>query len=191
MLPFRARLSIYPGQALCNKQIALFSYRKSYAPPLCVISLQYAFRTSPVMTMKLTIIRLQHFSAQDRLDLKKIWPAADLSALEKTLGEQQQLWAAKFNDRLLAAVQVKINGTQGELVELMVREVTRRRGVGSYLLAELLANNPAITQWWIADANVEERATMAAFMQHGGFIAQSGGWGRLTAAQANKPASRL
>lgn len=128
------------------------------------------------MTMKLTIIRLQHFSDQDRLDLAKIWPAADLAALEKSLSEQQQVWAAKFNDRLLAAVQVTLKGTQGELVDLLVREVTRRRGVGSYLLAELLAQNAAITQWWIADSNVEDRATTAAFMQHSGFIAQAGGW---------------
>ena len=126
--------------------------------------------------MKLTIIRLQHFSDQDRLDLAKIWPAADLIALEKALSEQQQVWAAKFNDRLLAAVQVTLKGTQGELVDLIVREVTRHRGVGSYLLAELLAQNAAISQWWIADTNVEDWATTAAFMQQNGFIAQAGGW---------------
>jgi N-acetylglutamate synthase-like GNAT family acetyltransferase len=127
--------------------------------------------------MKLTIIRLQHFSDQDRLDLAKIWPAADIKTLENALGEQQQIWAAKFNDRLLAAVQVTIQGTQGELRDLTVREVTRRRGVGCYLLAELLAQNSAITQWWLAEDNVEDRATMTAFMQHGGFSAQAGGWG--------------
>lgn len=127
--------------------------------------------------MKLTIIRLQHFSAQDRLDLAKIWPNADLSALETALDEQQQLWAAKFNDRLLAAVKVTISGTHGELINFSVREVTRRRGVGGYLLEDLLAQNPSITQWWIADNNVEDRQAMAAFMRHGGFIAQVGGWG--------------
>lgn len=131
------------------------------------------------MTMKLTIIRLHHFSDQDRLDLAKIWPAADIKTLEKALTEEQQIWAARFNDRLLAAVQVTIKGTQGELADFVVREVTRRRGVGSYLLAELLAQNPSITQWWLADSGVEERAMMAAFMQHSGFIAQAGGWGRL------------
>ena len=31
--------------------------------------------------MKLTIIRLQHFSDQDRIDLGKIWPSQDLSTL--------------------------------------------------------------------------------------------------------------
>lgn len=129
--------------------------------------------------MKLTIIRLKHLSAQDRLDLAKIWPGADLAMLEKSLDEQHQLYAAKFNDRLLAAVRATIKGTHGELEELMVREVTRRRGVGKYLLEEVLAQNPAITQWWIADAGFSDREAAAAFMQSGGFVAQVGGWGWL------------
>ncbi|MGB9095012.1 aspartate 1-decarboxylase autocleavage activator PanM [Erwinia sp.] len=129
--------------------------------------------------MKLTIIRLQHFTAQDRLDLAKIWPEAGLVALEASLNEHQQIWAAKFNNRLLAAVKASIKGTQGELQDFVVREVTRRRGVGSYLLEDLLAQSPGITQWWIADSQVEDREAMAAFMQHAGFIAQVGGWGYL------------
>lgn len=126
--------------------------------------------------MKLTIIRLQHLSAQDRLDLVKIWPNVDLAALEVALDEQQQLWAARFNDRLLAAVKVMISGMRGELVDFCVRHVTRRRGVGSYLLEELLIQSPSISQWWIANKPVEDKQVMAAFMQHGGFIAQTGGW---------------
>lgn len=126
--------------------------------------------------MKLTIIRLQHFSPQDRLDLAKIWPESDLAVLASVLSETQQIWAAKFNDRLLAAVKVTIKGTQGELVDFHVREVTRRRGVGSYLLEELLINNPAIVQWWMADKGVEDHIAMAAFMQHGGFVDQRDGW---------------
>lgn len=129
--------------------------------------------------MKLTIIRLQNFTDQDRLDLAKIWPEADLVALEASLDEHQQVWAAKFNDRLLAAVHASIAGTQGELKDFMVREVTRRRGVGSYLLNDLLAQNPGVVQWWIADRQVEDREVMAAFMRQAGFIAQVGGWGFL------------
>ncbi|WP_455863506.1 aspartate 1-decarboxylase autocleavage activator PanM [Pantoea agglomerans] len=129
--------------------------------------------------MKLTIIRLQNFTDQDRLDLAKIWPQADLVALEASLDEHQQVWAAKFNDRLLAAVNASITGTQGELKDFVVREVTRRRGVGSYLLEDLRAQNPGIVQWWIADRQVEDREVMATFMQRAGFIAQVGGWGFL------------
>ena len=54
--------------------------------------------------MKLTIIRLQHFSDQDRIDLGKIWPSQDLSTL--TLDENHRLYAARFNERLLGAVRV-------------------------------------------------------------------------------------
>lgn len=126
--------------------------------------------------MKLTILRLQDFTAQDRLDLKKIWPEADPDLLEKRLDEHHQIYAAKFNDRLLAAVKATLKGTQGELEEFMVREVTRRRGVGSYLLEEVLALNPAITHWWIADRGDSDRESLAVFMQKHGFIAQHGGW---------------
>ena len=43
--------------------------------------------------MKLTIIRLQHFSDQDRIDLGKIWPSQDLSTL--TLDENHRLYARR------------------------------------------------------------------------------------------------
>ncbi|HBY5376980.1 TPA: aspartate 1-decarboxylase autocleavage activator PanM, partial [Klebsiella pneumoniae] len=56
--------------------------------------------------MKLTIIRLQHFSDQDRIDLGKIWPSQDLSTL--TLDENHRLYAARFNERLLGAVRVTL-----------------------------------------------------------------------------------
>lgn len=126
--------------------------------------------------MKLTILRLQHLTAQDRLDLAKIWPDADITALEKSLDEHHQLYAAKFNDRLLAAVKVHLHGTQGQLEAFMVREVTRRRGVGSYLLEEVLTQNAAITHWWMADSCDKDPQALAIFMQKHRFIAQPGGW---------------
>ena len=126
--------------------------------------------------MKLTILRLQHLTAQDRLDLAKIWPDADITALANSLDEHHQLYAAKFNDRLLAAVHVHLHDTQGQLKAFMVREVTRRRGVGSYLLEEVLAQNPAIGQWWIEDRGNEDRQALAMFMQKHRFDVQPGGW---------------
>lgn len=54
--------------------------------------------------MKLTIIRLQHFSDQDRIDLGKIWPSQDPAAL--MLDENHRIYAARFNERLLGAVRV-------------------------------------------------------------------------------------
>ena len=75
-----------------------------------------------------------------------------------------------------AAVRVTLSGTEGALDSLRVREVTRRRGVGQYLLEEVLRNNPGVSCWWMADAGVEDRGVMTAFMQALGFTAQQGGW---------------
>ncbi len=124
--------------------------------------------------MKLTIIRLQHFSEQDRLDLAKIWPEYDIDTL--ALDDNHRIYAARFNERLLGAVRVTLAGTQATLDSLRVREITRRRGVGQYLLEETLADNAQASSWWMADIGVEDRGAMAAFMQALGFTAQADGW---------------
>lgn len=126
--------------------------------------------------MKLTIIRLQQLGTQDRIDLGKIWPGVDCDALENTLNENHRLYAARFNERLLAAVELDIRGTQGELSKLEVREVTRRRGVGQYLLEEVIAQNSSVTHWWIADDGTADQQVIAAFMQACGFRTQADGW---------------
>ncbi|AGR60821.1 aspartate 1-decarboxylase autocleavage activator PanM [Salmonella bongori] len=124
--------------------------------------------------MKLTIVRLEHFSAQDLIDLGKIWP--EYSAASLSVDDTHRIYAARFNERLLAAVRVTLSGTQGALDSLRVRDVTRRRGVGQYLVEEVIRDNPAIASWWMADVGVEDRAVMAAFMQALGFTAQQDGW---------------
>lgn len=124
--------------------------------------------------MKLTIVRLTHLSEQDIIDLGKIWPEYTPSALQ--LDDGHRVYAAKFNDRLLGAVRVTLSGTQGELDSLCVRELTRRRGVGQYLLEELMRDNPGVSDWRMKDVGVEDRGVMAAFMQALGFRAQTDGW---------------
>lgn len=124
--------------------------------------------------MKLTIIRLTSFSEQDQIDLAKIWPEYSPASLD--IDDTHRIYAARFNDRLLAAVRVTLRGTEGALDSLRVRDVTRRRGVGQYLVEEVMHDNPAMTSWWIADIGVEDRAVMAAFAQALGFTAQQDGW---------------
>jgi ribosomal protein S18 acetylase RimI-like enzyme len=126
--------------------------------------------------MKLTIIRLQQLSEQDRSDLKKIWPQANVGALEKTLSEVHRLYAARFNDRLLAAVWLDITGDKGHMSELEVREVTRRRGVGQYLLQEALAQNLQVKRWTVSQDGSSSPEVIAAFMQATGFVQQDGVW---------------
>ena len=124
--------------------------------------------------MKLTIVRLNNFSAQDLIDLGKIWPEYSASSL--SVDETHRIYAARFNERLLGAVRVTLSGTQGALDSLRVRDITRRRGVGQYLIEEVIRENPDVSSWWMADVGVEDRSVMAAFMQALGFTAQENGW---------------
>ena len=105
---------------------------------------------------------------------QKIWPEYSPSSLQ--VDDNHRIYAARFNERLLAAVRVTLSGIGGTLDSLRVREVTRRRGVGQYLLEEVLRDNPSVSSWWMADAGVEDRGVMTAFMQALGFTAQQGGW---------------
>ncbi|MBJ9226655.1 aspartate 1-decarboxylase autocleavage activator PanM [Citrobacter braakii] len=124
--------------------------------------------------MKLTIVRLDNFSDQDLIDLGKIWPEYSASSL--SVDETHRIYAARFNERLLGAVRVTLSGTQGALDSLRVRDITRRRGVGQYLIEEVIRENPDVSSWWMADVGVEDRSVMAAFMQMLGFTAQENGW---------------
>lgn len=124
--------------------------------------------------MKLTIVRLENFSDQDLIDLGKIWPEYSASSL--SVDETHRIYAACFNERLLGAVRVTLSGTQGALDSLRVRDITRRRGVGQYLIEEVIRENPDVSSWWMADVGVEDRSVMAAFMQALGFTAQENGW---------------
>jgi GNAT superfamily N-acetyltransferase len=124
--------------------------------------------------MKLTVIRLTTLSEQDHIDLSKIWPEYSSSSL--TLDDEHRIYAARFNDRLLGAVRVTVKGSLGALDSLRVREVTRRRGVGQYLIEEVLRTNPAVSSWWMAEVGVEDKSAMAAFMSALGFAAQANGW---------------
>ncbi len=155
--------------------------KQSYPPTCCLKyagenSLQCTFPFIQNNPMKLTIIRLQQFSTQDVIDLGKIWPKKQIWQLANALDDQHRLFAARFNDRLLAAVCVEITGSRGKMYDLQVREVTRRRGVGQYLLEEVLAQNPQVTQWRITDDGDAEADVIAAFMQACGFTAQNGSW---------------
>ncbi|MBS0848221.1 aspartate 1-decarboxylase autocleavage activator PanM [Citrobacter sp. JGM124] len=124
--------------------------------------------------MKLTIIRLFEPNTQDKIDLGKIWP--ENSATSLNISENNRLYAAKFNDRLLGAVRVNLRDTHGILLALNIREITRRRGVGQYLVEEILRDNPMVTHWKISAEGVENRDIMQAFSQALGFKAQGLDW---------------
>ncbi|HGK7504248.1 aspartate 1-decarboxylase autocleavage activator PanM [Kluyvera cryocrescens] len=124
--------------------------------------------------MKLTIIRLTTLSDQDRICLSKIWPG--VTAADLPLDDTHRLYAARFNERLLAAVRVTLNGNQGVLDDLCVREITRRRGVGQYLIEEVMHDNPQVSRWVLSRFAAEESLEMAAFAKALGFAVQIDGW---------------
>lgn len=123
--------------------------------------------------MKLTIVKLGLLSAQDKVDLSKIWPyqqPADWSIDE----DRQMIFAARFNDRLLGAVKVTVEAERAELKDLCVREVTRRRGVGLYLLEDLQNQLPAVKIF--ALQTLPDNALPEAFMLACGFELTANGW---------------
>lgn len=126
--------------------------------------------------MKLTIQRLTALTPQDRIDLAKIWPDLEIDSLEQSLNERHRIYAARFNDRLLGALQLEISGIHGKIHRLAVRDVTRRRGVGQYLLEETIRQNGSLADWWMADDGSDDQRVRAAFMQACGFRAQADGW---------------
>lgn len=94
--------------------------------------------------MKLTIVKLERLTAQDLLDLAKIWPQQSVNSWQDWLTEKQMIFAARFNDRLLAAVKVSVVDAQATLTDLCVRNVTRRRGVGLYLVQDVQQQLPEV-----------------------------------------------
>ena len=128
--------------------------------------------------MKLTVECLSLFSDQDKLDLAKIWPHQNLDLLQQELHQNRRLFASRFNGHLLAAVIVEVDGEYAELSDMMVREATRRRGVGLHLLQEVCHQLPGVKEFWLtaADhANVNE-VVLDHFMTSCGFLPVSGGW---------------
>lgn len=123
--------------------------------------------------MKLTIQKLNAFSAQDLIDLAKIWPEQSPAQWQSWLSKNRAIFAAKFNERLLAAVKVSIEGTNAELHDLLVREVTRRRGVGLYLLEDTVAQMPEIAHWTMRG---EAQPVLEAFMSACKFHKTADGW---------------
>lgn len=107
--------------------------------------------------MKLTIEQLTQPSIQDNLDLAKIWHDERYkSALTSPITQENTLFVARFNDRLLAACRVKLSANTALITDFVVREVTRRRGVGHYLLTECLNAYPEVINWQAVSLPVEE-----------------------------------
>ena len=94
--------------------------------------------------MRLSVFHPDQVDPQLLIDLNKIyapiWPAAALSETALTALIEQtapSLYVAMFNQRHIGACQLVINGQDASLIDFVVRDLTRRRGVGKYLLAQV------------------------------------------------------
>ncbi|MDA5474752.1 aspartate 1-decarboxylase autocleavage activator PanM [Yersinia kristensenii] len=130
--------------------------------------------------MKLTIERLTNLTHQDLIDLAKIWPEQQQTYWLQWINDGKPLFAARFNERLLGAVKVIVDGQQAELEDLCVREVTRRRGVGLYLIEETLRQLAEVKHWQLKDGQVASanRKAVDGFMHACGFSRGTQNWQR-------------
>lgn len=128
--------------------------------------------------MKLTIERLTSLSLQDLIDLGKIWPHQQPAQWQTWLEDGKALFAARFNERLLGAVKIELQGDMAQMRDLMVREVTRRRGVGLYLVQDAQRQLPQVLRWQLSTAELapRERGEVENFMRACGFLAQGSLW---------------
>lgn len=130
--------------------------------------------------MKLTIERLKKLTNQDVIDLAKIWPEQQQASWLQWINDGNPLFAARFNERLLGAVKIRVDDQQAEIEDLCVREVTRRRGVGLYLIEETLRQLAQVKHWQLKDDQVtaSNRETVDSFMHACGFSRNAQGWQR-------------
>jgi len=75
-------------------------------------------------------------------------------------------------------VKIELNGDHAKLQDLLVREVTRRRGVGLYLVQDAQRHLPQITHWQLSTAGLtpRERGEVDNFMRACGFTQQGELW---------------
>ncbi|MFI8416215.1 aspartate 1-decarboxylase autocleavage activator PanM [Serratia sp. NPDC078593] len=128
--------------------------------------------------MKLTIERLTALSNQDLIDLGKIWPHQQPAHWQTWLEADKALFGARFNDRLLGAVKIALGDECAQLHDLLVREITRRRGVGLYLIEEVQQQLPQVARWQLSTAGLtpRERGEVDNFMRACGFTAHGELW---------------
>ncbi|MFH7564944.1 GNAT family N-acetyltransferase [Oceanimonas smirnovii] len=117
--------------------------------------------------MRLTIHRLTHLPEQHHQH-------AGLILQQHTLPEKQPFLLATFNDKAVAMAWHR----QEQIVFFAVRDITRRRGVGSELLRRLKeqAKAEGLTRLELNLNNAPEQQTeaLAAFFEQAGFHRQQG-----------------
>ena len=133
--------------------------------------------------MRLSVFHPETVNSQLLIDLKKIYTPAwsDTQLTDEALNalitqNQPSLYVAMFNQRHIAAAQLTIEANQARVNNFVVRDLTRRRGVGKYLLAQLEAT---AQQQGAAEISVilsETEQAFSGFLVAMGYQKQEGKW---------------
>ena len=133
--------------------------------------------------MRLSVFHPETVNSQLLIDLKKIYTPAwsDTQLTDEALNalitqNQLSLYVAMFNQRHIAAAQLTIEANQARVNNFVVRDLTRRRGVGKYLLAQLEAT---AQQQGAAEISVilsETEQAFSGFLVAMGYQQQEGKW---------------
>ncbi|MCM2681039.1 acetyl-CoA sensor PanZ family protein [Echinimonas agarilytica] len=118
--------------------------------------------------MRLTISPLTQLTPEVFSDLNKLSFATDeatsLTWLEQALAQDSaQLWIATFNDKCIGLVLLEQDGQEYWLNYIEVREATRQRGVGTFLLQQALLQLPKGS---VVKAECPETSSIAKFLKH-------------------------
>ncbi|RJG51592.1 aspartate 1-decarboxylase autocleavage activator PanM [Motilimonas pumila] len=116
--------------------------------------------------MRLSCFQANQIEPQLLIDLTKIYNISLVQAQDLVEDANQALFVAMFNDRHIAACKIKKSGATAQLVDFTVRDLTRRRGVGKFLLSQLEQTLAAegIRQVELTDPNQASIAAFAAAM---------------------------
>lgn len=124
--------------------------------------------------MRLTILTVDQLAPQLLIDLEKLFHSEgfDQARLTQAFAEREDdstWWVARFNDRHLAAAVTCRQGNRAVIQALKVRDFTRRRGIGRYLVQQLerWARESGLAHLVVASELAS--ADMVAFLEAEGF----------------------
>ena len=133
--------------------------------------------------MRLSVFHPETVNSQLLIDLKKIYTPAwsDTQLTDEALNalitqNQPSLYVAMFNQRHIAAAQLTIEANQARVNNFVVRDLTRRRGVGKYLLAQLEATAQRQGAAEISVILSETEQAFSGFLVAMGYQQQEGKW---------------
>lgn len=96
--------------------------------------------------MRLTASLLTQLTPEIQHDISKLSLPVASSAIPAWLEDTEQVWIATFNAKTIALAVLQKSNEDYTLDYFSVREVTRRRGVGSYLLKQISRQLPENAQ---------------------------------------------